>query len=185
MREIETSRNCDKRQKMPPTNLDVPTNLMATLDLNSPSFSESSLWREFARVVNLFQVVTHDSEVYAKKIRDSLSVQPKGVHPEGHDACRVRRRQNEGEEIHLDALSDLVGAYKDEHHAIEPTSDAEMLQHLLDAKGITQAQLSRETDLPKSTISEVLKGKKRFSRQMIHKLAEYFQVDVTVLAANI
>jgi HTH-type transcriptional regulator/antitoxin HigA len=60
-----------------------------------------------------------------------------------------------------------------------------MLQHLLDAKGMTQAQLSRETDLPKSTISEVLKGRKRFSRQMIRKLAEYFQVDVSVLAANI
>ncbi|MFM7975866.1 MAG: helix-turn-helix domain-containing protein, partial [Pirellula sp.] len=55
----------------------------------------------------------------------------------------------------------------------------------LDAKGITQNQLSRETDLAKSTISEVLKGRKRFSRQMIHKLSEYFQVDVSVLAANI
>jgi hypothetical protein len=30
----------------------------------------------------------------------------------------------------------------------------------------------------------VLKGKKRFSRQMIHKLAEYFKIDVSVLAAN-
>lgn len=158
---------------------------MANLYLNSPSFSESSLWRDFARVVNLFHLVSHGSQVHAKKIRDSLSVQPKGVHPEGHDACRVRRRQNEGEEIYLDALSDLVGAYEDEHHAIEPASDAEMLQHLLDAKGIPQAQLSRDTDLPKSTISEVLKGKKRFSRKMIHKLEEYFQVDASMLAANI
>ena len=97
----------------------------------------------------------------------------------------ARDSLNEGEETYLDALSDLVGIYEDEHHAIEPASDAEMLQHLLDAKGVTQAQLSRDTDLPKSTISEVLKGKKRFSRQMIHKLAEFFQIDVSVLAANI
>ena len=82
-------------------------------------------------------------------------------------------------------LSDLVGAYEDEHHAIEPASDADMLQYLLDVKGITQSQLNRDTDLPKSTISEVLKGKQRFSRQMIHKLADYFNVDVSVLAANI
>lgn len=101
------------------------------------------------------------------------------------DILLARETLNEGEETYLDALSDLVGAYEDEHHAIAPASDAEMLQHLLDAKGITQAQLSRDTDLPKSTISEVLKGKKRFSRQMIHKLAEYFHVDVSVLAANI
>ena len=101
------------------------------------------------------------------------------------DVVLARGILNEGEEMYLDALSDLVGTYEDEHHAIEPASDADMLQHLLDAKGVTQSQLSRDTELPKSTISEVLKGKKRFSRRMIHKLAEYFQVDVSLLAANI
>ncbi len=101
------------------------------------------------------------------------------------DALLARVTLNEGEETYLDALSDLVGAYEDEHHAIATASDADMLQHLLDAKGITQAQLSREADLAKSTISEVLKGRKRFSRQMIRKLSVYFQVDASVLAANI
>ena len=84
--------------------------------------------------------------------------------------------------MYLDALSDLVAAYEDEHHAIEPASDAEMLRHLLDAK--TQAQLSRDTMIPKSTISEILAGKKPFGRQTIRKLADYFRVDAGVLAAN-
>lgn len=101
------------------------------------------------------------------------------------DFLLARGTLNGGEETYLDALSDLVGAYEDDHHAIQPASDAEMLQHLLDAKGITQAELSRATNLPKSTISEVLNGKKRFSRQMLRKLADYFQVDVSVLAANL
>jgi HTH-type transcriptional regulator/antitoxin HigA len=79
----------------------------------------------------------------------------------------------------------LVAAYEDDHHAIQPASDADMLQHLLDAKGITQAELSRNATISKSAISEVLAGKKHFSRQMIRKLADYFKVDVTVLAANI
>jgi len=39
--------------------------------------------------------------------------------------------------------------------------------------------------LPKSTISEVLSGKKPFSRQMIRKLADHFQVSVGLLAANL
>src|SRR5438874_5808914 len=52
---------------------------------------------------------------------------------------------DKGEELYLDALSDLVASYEDEHHAIEPASDADMLAHLMDAKGITQAQLSRAT----------------------------------------
>ena len=101
------------------------------------------------------------------------------------DGLLARGVLNEGEEIYLDALSDLVGSYEDEHHAIEPAYDAAMLQHLLDAKGISPAQLSRDAALPKSTISEVLNGKKRFSRQLIRKLADYFQVDVAVLAANL
>ena len=74
---------------------------------------------------------------------------------------------------------------EDEHHAIEPASDADMLRHLMEAKGVSQMQLSHDTGLPKSTISEVLARKKTFSRQMIRKLAEYFHVDVSVLAANI
>lgn len=92
---------------------------------------------------------------------------------------------DEGQAMYLDALSDLVAAYEDEHYAIAPASDADMLRHLMEARGVTQAELSRDTALPKSTISEVLAGKKSFSRQMIRKLADYFRVDVSVLAANV
>ena len=90
-----------------------------------------------------------------------------------------------GPEVKLDALSDLVAMYEDEHRPIEPASDADMLRHLLEAKGVTQAQLSKATGLAKSSLSEVLAGKKPFSRQMIRKLANYFIVDVSVLAANL
>src|SRR5947209_4058152 len=107
-----------------------------------------------------------------------------------HEAHRVMDQllaQGElkgGEEMYLDALSDLVAAYEDQHHAIEPASDADMLRHLMEAKRVTQARLSRDTMIPKSSISEVLAGKKPFSRWMIRKLAHYFGVDVSVLAAN-
>ena len=101
------------------------------------------------------------------------------------DQLLARDKLDKGEETYLEALSDLVGSYEDDHHAIESASDAEMLRHLMEAKGVSQVQLSRDTGLPKSTISEVLAGKKPFSRKMIHTLASYFQVDVGVLAANI
>ena len=99
--------------------------------------------------------------------------------------CLRKGKLNEGQTLYLDALSDLTAAYEDEHHAIEPASDADMLKHLLAAKGVNQAELHRATGIPKSTISEVLAGKKPFSRQMIRKLAKYFQVDVTVLTSNL
>ena len=101
------------------------------------------------------------------------------------DQLLAKGKLDRGEALYLDALSDLTVAYEDEHHAIEPASDADMLKHLLEAKGVTQTELHRATGIPKSTISEVLAGKKPFSRQMIRKLAAYFQVNVTVLAGNL
>ena len=100
------------------------------------------------------------------------------------DRLLARGELDDGEEMYLEALSDLVAAYEDEHYAIEPASDADMLRHLMEAKHVTQAQLSRDTTISKSTVSEILAGKKPFSRQMIRKLADYFKVDVSVLTAN-
>jgi HTH-type transcriptional regulator/antitoxin HigA len=101
------------------------------------------------------------------------------------DRLLAKATLSDGEEIYLDALSDLVAAYEDEHVAIGPASDADMLRHLMEAKGVSQAELSRETAVPKSTVSEILAGKKPFSRHLIRKFADYFGVDVTVLAANL
>jgi HTH-type transcriptional regulator/antitoxin HigA len=100
------------------------------------------------------------------------------------DQLLARGKLNVGEEIYLDALSDLVAVYEDEHHAIEPATDADMLRHLMEAKKVSQAQLSRDTTVPKSTVSEILAGKKRMSRQMIRKFADHFAVDASVLASN-
>jgi HTH-type transcriptional regulator / antitoxin HigA len=100
------------------------------------------------------------------------------------DQLLAKGELDDGEEMYLDALSDLNAAYEDEHYAIEPASDADMLRHLMDAKVVTQAQLSKDARIPKSTISEVIAGKKPFSRQMIRNLADYFDVDASVLAAN-
>lgn len=101
------------------------------------------------------------------------------------DRLLAKGQLDHGAEIYLEALSDLVASYEDEHHAIEPASDADMLRHLMEAKGVTQTQLSRDTSLPKSSISEVLSGQKAFSRQMIRKLADYFEIEVSVLAENL
>ncbi len=100
------------------------------------------------------------------------------------DQLLARGRLDDGAEMYLDALSDLVAAYEDVHYTIEPASDAEMLRHLMEANGVTQAQLSSDTTIPKSTISEILAGKKPLRRKLIRKLADYFNVDASVLATN-
>ena len=55
----------------------------------------------------------------------------------------------------------------------------------MEAKGVTQTQVHKETGLAKSGISEVLAGKKPFSKAMIGTLAAYFHIPPSVLAANI
>jgi len=101
------------------------------------------------------------------------------------DRLLAKGALDDGEDMYLDALSDLVASYEDEHHAIAPASDADMLRHLMKAKGVIQTQVSRATGIAKSTISEVLAGRRPFSRLMIRKLADYFKVDVSILAANL
>jgi HTH-type transcriptional regulator/antitoxin HigA len=127
----------------------------------------------YLELVQAFPLVTIRSEEYFKEAQKVM------------DQLLANGDLDEGEEMYLDALSDLAATYEDKHCAIEPASDADMLRHLMEARGVTQAQLSQETLLPKSTVSQVLAGKRPFSRPMIRKLAEFFGVDVTVLAANI
>ena len=51
--------------------------------------------------------------------------------------------------------------------------------------GVTQIQIHKETGLAKSGISEVLAGKKPFSKAMIGTLAADSRVPTSVLTANI
>ena len=127
----------------------------------------------YLECVLAFPLITIASDEHleaAQSVMDGLLAKPK-LHP--------------GEQAYLDALSDLVASYEDEHYQIEPASDADMLRHLLDARGVSQAELHRETGVSKSSISEVLAGKKPLSRQMIRKLADYFGVETSLLAANL
>ena len=96
-----------------------------------------------------------------------------------------KKKLDGGEQAYLDALSVLVVVYEDQHHPIPAASDADLLRHLMEAKGVTQIQLHNDTGLAKSGISEVLAGKKPFSKNMIAILADYFHVPASVFVANI
>ena len=90
-----------------------------------------------------------------------------------------------GARAYFEVLCELVINYEDIHYPIPEASDADLLEHLLEAKGATQNQLHKDTGLAKSGISEILSGKKSFSKAMIGPLAEYFHVPTSVFTANI
>jgi HTH-type transcriptional regulator/antitoxin HigA len=101
------------------------------------------------------------------------------------DRLTDKKKLDGGEQAYLEALSDLVVVYEDQHHEIPEASDADLLRHLMEAKGVTQTQLHHDTGLAKSGISEVLAGKKPFSKNMIALFADYFHVPASVFVANI
>jgi HTH-type transcriptional regulator / antitoxin HigA len=86
------------------------------------------------------------------------------------------------EEDYLDVLSDLVRRYESEAHPIAPVSDAQLLRHLIEAKGVSQTDVSQATGIAVSTICEVIAGKRTLSRRHIGKLAKYFRVSPEAFA---
>jgi HTH-type transcriptional regulator/antitoxin HigA len=80
---------------------------------------------------------------------------------------------------YLDVLSDLVEKYEEKHHPIDTSdlTDGDMLAHLIEARDVSQVEVSRQTGIAESTISEVLKGKRQLTRAQIDKLAAYFHVE--------
>jgi HTH-type transcriptional regulator / antitoxin HigA len=84
----------------------------------------------------------------------------------------------------LDLLAKLIDDYEE---TIDPTPDvspSRMLNHLIGAKCTTQAELARQTGVPRSTISEALKGKRAISVENAFRLAEYFHVEPSLFLAR-
>lgn len=92
------------------------------------------------------------------------------------DMLLGREPLDDGEEMYLDAISDLIEHYEEKHAHIKAPTDADMLRHLMDAKGVRQKDVVEETGIPKSTVSQILSGERPLTRGHIERLARYFNV---------
>lgn len=93
-------------------------------------------------------------------------------------------RLDAGEESYLAALSEMVIAYEKEYVHFPNVSDAAMLAHLMDARGVTQSAVAHATGLQKSMLSELLSGKRQLSRKSMQKFAKYFGVSAAVFLST-
>jgi HTH-type transcriptional regulator / antitoxin HigA len=84
----------------------------------------------------------------------------------------------------LDLLSRLVDDYEETIYPTPEVSPADMLEHLMDARGASQAEVARGAGVPRSTVSEVLKGKRAVSVENAFRLGEFFHVDATLFLAR-
>jgi HTH-type transcriptional regulator/antitoxin HigA len=80
------------------------------------------------------------------------------------------------EEQYLDVLCDLIEAYEDEHVPIRDARAPEVLRFLIDQRGVTQQQVSKETGVANSTITALLKGDREMTRKHMETFARYFGV---------
>jgi HTH-type transcriptional regulator/antitoxin HigA len=100
-------------------------------------------------------------------------------------ACAVMselmgRKLDGGAGDYLDALIVLVNKYEDENHAIaEDMSPREALRTLMEANGLSQADVGRLIG-SESAVSMFLKGERGLSKAQIKKLAERFRLDASI-----
>jgi len=84
----------------------------------------------------------------------------------------------EGELIAV--LSTLIESYEVESVPRRKPTPAEMLEHLIESKEVTRAEVARATGIPRSTITNVLSGRRQISKENVTRLATYFHVDPSV-----
>lgn len=89
----------------------------------------------------------------------------------------------EGELIAV--LSTLIESYEVNQFPRRKPSPAETLAHLIDAKQVTKAEVAQATGIPRSTITNVLSGRRQVSKDNISRLARFFCVDPGVFLREV
>ncbi len=98
------------------------------------------------------------------------------------DELLDRPKLDAWEQAYLDVLGDLVEAAEEALHPMEAATDGETFTVLREEKGVTQQQVAIDTGLANSTISSVISGKRRFTRDHLRRLADYFGVPLATFA---
>jgi HTH-type transcriptional regulator / antitoxin HigA len=96
----------------------------------------------------------------------------------------LREDLDDGGQAYLDALSDLVIVYEQEHHAVSPLPPHDLLAHMLEERGMSQADLARTAGLAKATVSDLATGKRHFTVNQMHTVANIFGLPGTVFLAK-
>jgi HTH-type transcriptional regulator / antitoxin HigA len=122
-----------------------------------------------------------------------LDFTPRPIRTEGEyrramrqiDQLMKSERLSRAEGQLLELLATLVEDYESAEYPTPKVSQSDLLAHLIDAKGVSQAELARQTGLPSSVITNVLKGRRGISQANIVRLARYFHVSPTAFMNDV
>jgi HTH-type transcriptional regulator/antitoxin HigA len=88
----------------------------------------------------------------------------------------LQEELDEGSQEYLDALTDLVETYEDNHHPIPDASEADVLRELMRSNGFSQMKLAKRAGIAQSTISAVLNGNRPLTKKQVVVLARVFGI---------
>jgi len=83
----------------------------------------------------------------------------------------------------LAVLSLVVHEYEARHHKIEPLSPIEAIKYEMTERGLTQSSLAKRLGMSKSTISEIISGKKQMSVNFMKFIHKELGIPASVLLA--
>lgn len=92
----------------------------------------------------------------------------------------LQKRLDRGAQEYLDALSDLIATYEDEHEPTPDASESDVLRELMRSSGHKQMALSKAVGISQSTLSAILTGEREMTKSHMVALARFFNVPPSV-----
>jgi len=91
-------------------------------------------------------------------------------------------RLTKGRALYLETLTQLVGVYESEHHAIDTSdiSGLDSLKYLLDENGMSGTDLANLLGVHASMGSKILKGDRKLTADHLRTLSDHFHVEASL-----
>lgn len=129
--------------------------------------SENKVTSSYLELVELFPLQSITSE---RNHKIALSVVDKII-----TFIATDNNQDEGINVYLKTLVDLIDDYEREKYKISPVGGKDMLAYLMELKALVQSDLAKELG-GQPIVSKILKGERELNLRQIKNLAKRFKV---------
>ena len=132
--------------------------------------------------------MTHAALAYEELL---LEYKPRPIRNES-DCRKARRaleelmkpRPSRAESELIEVLAMLIEQYEAREYPTPNVPARRVLEHLMESRGISRAELARATGIPRSTVTNVLTGKRELSKANVRELARHFGVSPMAFLAK-
>jgi HTH-type transcriptional regulator/antitoxin HigA len=100
------------------------------------------------------------------------------------DQLMRKRKLTRAEDDLLELLASLVAQYEQSRFPAPDVTPGQVVAHLIEARGVTKAELARATGIPRQTITHIVSGSRAVSKANRAKLAKYFRVSPDLFLAT-